>query len=88
MGLYEDGFERGQVWARSVDRESELKHLYELRIGRSNEDWLKWFVGKRSTKNFISTSLGTASTTRRWSPRCRLRISRRHPGTKMAERFT
>jgi hypothetical protein len=35
MGLYEDGFERGQVWARGGNHESELKGLYDLKANRS-----------------------------------------------------
>ena len=46
MAIYDDGFARGQHWARHSDCEGELRNLQALRTGKSEDQWRSWFVAQ------------------------------------------
>jgi hypothetical protein len=45
MAIYDDGLARGKHWAKHTDCDAELRNLQALRVGKSEQDWQKWFVG-------------------------------------------
>jgi hypothetical protein len=46
MDVYKDGFVRGGEWASREACVDELGRLQALHVGKSFDDWSKWFVGQ------------------------------------------